>query len=89
MHPPSFSSPHDLCSRTEALPSVPHWKHQELTLPGYKTKSPMIVYWCDGLKVTAHLFANPIFANCLELNPYQLFEGTDHVYGKFMSGDFA
>jgi hypothetical protein len=89
MHPPSFSSSRDLRSRIEALPSIPHWKHQEFTLPGYKTNSPMIVYWRDGLEVAAHLFSNPIFANCLELNPYRLFEGTDRVYGEFMSGDFA
>ena len=39
----------------------------------------MIVYWRDGLEVAAHLFSNPIFANCLELNPYWLFEGSDCV----------
>jgi hypothetical protein len=30
----------------------------------------MIVHWRDGVEVAAHLFSNPIFANCLELNPY-------------------
>jgi hypothetical protein len=49
----------------------------------------MIVYWRDGLEVAAHLFSNPIFANCLELNPYRLFGGKDRIYGEFMSGDFA
>jgi hypothetical protein len=51
----------------------------------------MTLYWCDGLKVVKYLFANPVFATCMEMTPYKLLDKETGlpVYGEFMSGDFA
>ncbi|KAF8230855.1 hypothetical protein L208DRAFT_1058103, partial [Tricholoma matsutake] len=96
-HPTSFKSAHNLCACIEALPEVPWWKHQTITVNNahnvpYQTNSPLILYWHNGLEVAAHLFSNPVFAQCLELKPYRLYDTTDAhlcVYGEYMSGDHA
>lgn len=51
----------------------------------------MVLYWRDGLEVVAELFANPIFATCLETTPYKLYdeETNERVIGDFMSAEFA
>ncbi|KIM88976.1 hypothetical protein PILCRDRAFT_61652 [Piloderma croceum F 1598] len=89
--PPSFTSAQDLINRVEVLPEVPRWSYQTIVIPSYKTKSPMTLFWRDGLEVVAHLFANPVFAHCMEFSPYALFEKEDRIraYGEFMSGQFA
>ncbi|KAG1724322.1 uncharacterized protein EDB91DRAFT_1255279 [Suillus paluster] len=39
----------------------------------------------------SHLFANPVFAPCMDFQPYREFEGADsqRAYGEFMSADLA
>ena len=92
---PSFSTAKVLCSHTQMLPEVPQWYHREITVPGHWMKDPMVLYWHDGLKVIKHLFANPMFSNCMELDPYKLMDLhavnpiKSHVYGEFMSGEYA
>jgi hypothetical protein len=51
----------------------------------------MTLFWRDGLEVVAHLFANPVFAHCMETTPYILLERKECIraYGEFMSGQFA
>jgi len=51
----------------------------------------MTLYWCDGLEVVKYLFANPVFATCMEMTPYKLLDKEMGlpVYGEFISGDFA
>lgn len=60
-------------------------------MPGYQTKEPMVLYWRDGPEVIKHLFANPVFFQCMDLVPYHLTdkENGQRVYGDFMSADFA
>jgi hypothetical protein len=50
-----------------------------------------MLYWRDGLDVVKYLFSNPVFAPCMDFQPYREFEGSDkqRVYGEFMSADFA
>lgn len=71
---PSFATAKDLRNRIEQLPPVPEWHHQDLTIPGYQTKDPMTLFWRDGLEVVKHLFANPVFANCMEFDAYKLLD---------------
>ena len=73
----------------EALPAGPQWKTTLISLPGYTTKSPIRLYWRDGLEIVTHLFSNPIFAPSMELNPYRAYEDGARMYGEFMSGDLA
>jgi len=77
--PPSFTSAQDLINWVEVLPEVPHWSYQTIVIPGYKTKNPMTLFWHDGLEVIAHLFANPVFAHCMEFSPYALFDQEDCI----------
>ncbi|KIK18553.1 hypothetical protein PISMIDRAFT_109244, partial [Pisolithus microcarpus 441] len=89
----SFNTAKDLRAHIESLPEVPHWCFQEIKVGSYQMKDPLILYWHDGLEVVEHLFRNPVFAHCMDLDPYQEFEetlnGMERVYGKFMSADQA
>jgi hypothetical protein len=65
--------------------------HQTITIPGFRMKDPITLYWWDGLEVVKFLFANPVFLTCIEVNPYKLLDKEMglHVYGDFMSAEFA
>ena len=56
----------DLRLRIESLPEVPHWRCQEIKVEPFQTKSPLVLYWQDGLEVMEHLFSNPAFAECID-----------------------
>ncbi|KAH7906891.1 hypothetical protein BJ138DRAFT_1137785 [Hygrophoropsis aurantiaca] len=92
-YPVSFNTAKDLRARIEGLPEVPKWRYQEIKVGSYKTKSPIMLYWRDGLEVIEHLFCNPVFAQCIDLTPYREYErtprGNERVYGEFMSADHA
>jgi hypothetical protein len=47
--------------------------------PGYKTKDPINTFWRGRLQVIEHLFANMVFAHCMETTPYTLFELEEHI----------
>ena len=89
--PPSFRNVKNLINHIEVLSDVPQWSHQTISIPSYKTKDPMTLFWRDGLEVVAFLFANPVFAHCMETTPYALWEREENMraYGEFMSGQFA
>jgi len=90
-NPPTITSAQDLRNRVEELPHVPRWQHQDIKIDNFRTKEPITLYWRDGLEVVQHLFANPVFANCMETNPYKLLEVDTglQVYGEFMSAEYA
>ncbi|KAF7969079.1 hypothetical protein HWV62_28378 [Athelia sp. TMB] len=91
-NPPSFTTARDLRNRIENLPTVPSWHYTTITIPGYETKEPMVLYYRDGLEVIKFIYSNPVFANCMEDRPYRLTDpkqNNQRVYGEFMSGDFA
>lgn len=93
-HPVSFCIVKDLSAWIESLPDIPWWRSQEIKVRPYSTKSLMVLYWQDGLKVIKHLFSNPVFASCIDFNLYCKYEKTfdgcqEHVYGEFMSADHA
>ncbi|KAF9222828.1 hypothetical protein BS17DRAFT_836007 [Gyrodon lividus] len=87
--PVSFNTAKDLRARIEGLPKVPRWRCQEIKIGSYKMKSPLMLYWRDELEVIKYLFSNPVFAQCIDLTPYQEYEGQEHVYSEFMSADLA
>ncbi|EGO18433.1 hypothetical protein SERLADRAFT_444104 [Serpula lacrymans var. lacrymans S7.9] len=89
---PSFSSVHTLFFWIESLPSGSRWQLQEIKVEGYKTAKPMILLWRDGLEVARHLFANPVFANHIDLDPKNVFVDYNKVekeYGEFMTAEYA
>lgn len=91
---PSFQNAQQVRHLIECLPEVPRWNHREIgAIAPYTTKAPMMLYYRDALEVVAHLFSNPVFGTCMEMEPYKLWDDTDdipaQVYGDFMSGTFA
>jgi hypothetical protein len=80
-----------LQNRIEELPHVPSWSYQDITIPNFRTKDPMTLYWRDGLEVVKYLFANPVFATCIETNAYRLLDVETGlpVFGEFMSAEYA
>lgn len=73
----------------ELLPGPPKWLYHTVVIKGYQTESPMTLYYRSGLEVARHLFANPIFKEHMEINPYKLFDGNHRVYSEFLSADYA
>lgn len=74
----------------ETLPEVPVWNLHEFEVPGFSTKEPIVLYYRDGLRVVEHLFANPVFAGCMDFTPYKLYDDENKpVIGEFMSGQYA
>lgn len=53
----------------------------------------MVLYYRNALHVAQHLFSNPVFASCMEFDPYKLFDTQDgkhlRVYEEFLSANFA
>ncbi|KAF7971739.1 hypothetical protein HWV62_20051 [Athelia sp. TMB] len=89
-HPPSFKSARELRQLIGDLPDVPVWNVFEMEVPGYSTKEPIVLYYRDGLSVVERLFGNPVFAGCMDLTPYKLYDNTNkRVFAEFMSGQFA
>ncbi|KAG2351944.1 hypothetical protein BDR07DRAFT_1245445, partial [Suillus spraguei] len=88
---PSFNTSEDLRTQIKALPEVPWWYHQQINVGFYKTKSPLMLYWRDSLKVVKYLFSNPAFGPCMDFLPYRGYEvingHSKQVYGEFMSTD--
>ncbi|KAI0054884.1 hypothetical protein BV25DRAFT_1816397, partial [Artomyces pyxidatus] len=72
---------------------MPQWRRCEITCEPYKTQSPITLRWRDGLEVIRHLFSNPIFASCMDVQPYRdYFDGScvrEWGFKEFMSANVA
>ena len=71
------------------MPKGPTWHCTKFKTKGYVMKEPIYLFYCDALEVTWELFGNPVFAQHMEYDPYQIFEGNEREYGEWMSGDEA
>lgn len=45
----------------EELPETPQWKMQTISLTGYETAKPIIIFYRDPLECIEALLKNPIF----------------------------
>jgi len=52
-------------------------------------KEPVYLFYRDALEVTQELFGSPMFAQHMEYDPYQIFEGDEQEYSEWMSSDEA
>ena len=57
----SFASAKTLCSRMDDLPKAPAWKTQEISLNGYQTVKPLVLFYHDALECVPALLQNPMF----------------------------
>ena len=79
----------ELLSFLDAIPKGPTWHCTKIETKGYVTKEPIYLFYRDALEVTRELFGNLVFAQHMEYDPYQIFEGDEREYGEWMSGDEA
>ena len=89
--PLSFHMANELHKQAELLSSGLRWKSQEIhTL--HPTKHPVILYWCDSLKLVQYLFNCLEFQDVMEFSPYCLYDSAARLYcayTEWMSGNNA
>ncbi|KAG2124547.1 hypothetical protein BD769DRAFT_1628761 [Suillus cothurnatus] len=71
---PTFKTAPQLITFMDALPKGPRWRCTTIETDGYVTAHPVHLIWRDALEVTKHIFGNPIFANDMEFDPYEIFD---------------
>lgn len=69
----------------DALPKGPKWRCTTIHTEGYITAHPVHLIWCNALEVTRHIFGNPVFANDMEFDPYEIKVNGEREYGEWMS----
>ena len=74
------------------LPKAPAWKTQEISLNGYQTVKPLVLFYRDPLECIQALLQNPTFEGKWTFAAQRVYEDENqqnHVYGDWMSGDGA
>ena len=86
----SFSTAKSLRGRIELLPSGPKWLSREVSIPGFATREPIILYYRDSVECMKFLLQNPLFANHIRFSPELRYDllGT-RTYGDWITGDGA
>ncbi|KAG1762042.1 hypothetical protein EDD22DRAFT_979942 [Suillus occidentalis] len=87
--PLSFKNAKQLFTFMDALPVALRWKCMPIHTDGYTTTHPVDLIWRDALEVMHHIFGNPIFANHMEYNPYEIKDNGECEYGEWMSCEQA
>ena len=74
----------------ELLPSGPQWKSRIVTIPGYNTKDPLVLYYRDPVECIAFLLKNPLFSGHIKYQPRQDFNSSgSRVYSEWVTSDGA
>lgn len=86
----SFSSAKALRGRVELLPSGPRWLSREVTVDGFATKNPLIVYYRDPVDCMKFLLQNPIFAGRIRFSPEHHYDISGaRTYSDWITSDGA
>ncbi|KAG1828797.1 hypothetical protein EV424DRAFT_1470990 [Suillus variegatus] len=85
----TFKTAPQLLTFMDALPKGPQWHCTTIKTDGYVTMHPVHLIWRDTLEVMKHIFGNPIFANDMEFDPYEIFVDREREYGEWMSSSRA
>lgn len=56
----------------DALPKGLKWRCTTMQTEGYITTHPVHLIWRNALEVTRHIFGDPVFANDMEFDPYEI-----------------
>lgn len=76
----------------EDLPKAPAWKMQSVSLDGYETAKPVILFYRDPLEVIQGLLRNPIFEGKWAFTARRVYQDPDkqnRLYGDWMTSDGA
>ena len=90
--PLSFTSARALRAKVELLPGGPCWKSKTIIMPGGATKTPLVLYYRDGLEVFRHIFGNPEFKNSMSFIPQKIYSNHNkeiRIYTEMFTGDWA
>ena len=86
----SFHCARTLRGKIELLPSGPSWKSTEITMPGYDTKDPLVLYYRDPVECIEFLMKNPLFSGKICYQLHKVFDASgNRVYGEWITGDGA
>ena len=61
-------------------------------MPGGATKTPLVLYYRDGLEVFRHIFGNPEFKNSMSFIPQKIYSSSEKdtgIYTEIFTGDWA
>ena len=90
--PLSFTSARSLRTKVELLPGGPQWMSKTIVMPGGVTKTPLVLYYRDGLEVFKHIFGNPEFRDFMSFIPQRIYSDSNkvtRVYTEMLTGDWA
>ena len=86
----SFHCARTLRGKVKLLPSGPAWKSTTITIPGYKTKDPLVLFYRDPMECIEFVLKNPLFSGKIDYQPRQDFDSSGgQVYSEWISGDGA
>jgi Plavaka transposase len=80
-----------LRGRIETLPSLSsEWKAQEISIDGYFTEEPIILYYRDALECVKTLISNPLLTGHIDFTPKRVFDSCSRrQFGEWMTSDGA
>lgn len=87
----SFKNAKAMRSRMELLPKAPEWKFRTISIPGYATEQPMILYYRDSFEVLKMLLSNPLLAGRIDFDVRKAYSLVDssQEYGEWVTSDGA
>ncbi|KAF9784417.1 hypothetical protein BJ322DRAFT_1141469 [Thelephora terrestris] len=86
----SFHCARTLRGKVELLPSGPPWKSTVVSLPGYATKDPLVLYYRDPMNCIEFTMKNPLFSGKIQYQPRQDFDSYgNRTYGDWITSDGA
>lgn len=78
----------------EMLPKAPEWKFCEISVPGYVTEKPVVLYYRDSFECVKMLLASPLLAGHIDFAPRKVYVEEPSVvperkFGEWMTSDGA
>lgn len=76
----------------EDLPKAPEWKTQVISLSGYETAKPVVLFYRDPLEIIQALLHNPIFEGKWDFTARKVYRDPgqqNRVYGDWTTSDGA
>src|ERR1700753_559437 len=58
----------------DCLPSTPRWKTVPISIDGFPTREPLVLYYRDAQACVEHILSNPLFADCMNFIPVKHYD---------------
>ena len=84
----SFCCARSLRGMIELLPSGLAWQSTMISIPGYSTKCPLILYYQDPIECIKFTMKNPLLSGHIQYQPRQDFNSSsNHIYSNWITSD--